>query len=683
MPRLELKTDIKTLLSWVQEAQQTFQGWRKDSWEDWEFRDGKQWSYNDVQKLKAKGIKALTINRIFPILNLINGHYLNNRQDIVAKGRTKQDNELGQVMSEGMHFVMSQNHGHRRMGKAFNDQITAGFGCLGVGYHNDPRREKICVSPLDWYSVWWDPYATPWMEKDYCRYVFTAEWTDLADLMALFPEQRREIRDQFQGLAQDEIVSDINDEGIQVEEYKRYLSSAYWVNDERKRVRPVEMWYPKLVQRWFAVMPNGRVIDLDAVADERQEYQLIQSATEVVSAYVKKMRVATFLGTLLLQDCWTPYVHDDYPFVPYVGYLDRFGFPFGIPRQVKEQDMEVNKRRSMALSLISNRRVIIEKGAAEDENKAYQEANRADGFIVLKPGKKNAFEIQEMSQMASSQLELLMQSEREIQEISGANDESLGYSATRQSGVALDKKQQTTATITASLLENAKYSQQIMGQKIGALIQDSWTDEKVLRITDRLTGTEKFVAINERIHSESGVTLKNDITQAMFDYEITSRPMTATVREKNMELIFSAIQKSPPEAVGPLLNLALEISDIPNKDLLLQQIRKATGIAPLNDDLPIEEREAIQKAEAEQKEADAQKEIAQQDQTVALEQEKLKAEAMKLLAEGREADAKAQTSKQLADQKGFEIGAKAAESSLVSKQKGETNVNSGTGTAKP
>ena len=659
----EPKVNINTLLSWVAEAQTAFQGWRADSWEDYEFRDGKQWKSADIQKLTAKGIKALTINRIFPILNLIHGHYLNNRQDIVAKGRTKQDNELGQVMSEGLHFVMSQNRGQQRMGKAFSDQITTGFGCLSVGYHNDPRREKICINSHDWYSIWWDPYSTPWMDKEECRYAFTAEWTDLSELVSLFPEQEREIRNQFSELSTSTIITDVNDEGVQIEEYKRFLSSAHWVDDERKRVRPVEMWYPQLVKRWFAVMANGRVIDLDDIMDPLAEYQVIQSANEVVSAYVKKMRVATFLGTLLLQDCWSPYVHDEYPFVPYVGYLDRYGFPFGIPRQVKEQDMEVNKRRSMALSLISNRRVIIEKGAAEDENAVYHEANRSDGYIVLKPGKMKAFEIQEMAQMASSQLDLLMQSEREIQEISGANDESLGYSARIQSGVALDKKQQTTATITASLLENAKYSQQILGRKVGALIQDSWTDEKVLRITDRLTGTEKFVSINERIHSESGVTLKNDITQAMFDYEITSRPMTTTVREKNSDLIFSAINKSPPEAVGPLLNLALEISDIPNKDLLLQQIRKATGVAPLNDDLPLEEREAIEKQEAEKREAEAEKAEEQQDETTALDQDKTRAETEKLRAE-------AAAEKQAVDQKGYEIGAKVAQLSLVKGGKG-------------
>jgi len=266
------------------------------------------------------------------------------------------------------------------MSTAFNDQIVTGFGCLSVGYNPDPRMEKVAIFQHKWHSVWWDPYATPWMEKADCRYAFTAEWCDLIDLKGMFPEQNKAIEEQFNTLTDtcDSGGAQINDEGQQIEDYKRYLSSTYWVNEERKRVRPVEMWYPQLIKRWFAVMANGRVIDLDDVDTAEQEFIIVQSAREVVSAYVKKMRVATFLGDLLLQDCWSPYVHDEYPFVPYVGYLDRFGFPFGIPRQVKEQDMEVNKRRSMALSLINSRRVITEKGAAENENTAYAEAQRTD-----------------------------------------------------------------------------------------------------------------------------------------------------------------------------------------------------------------------------------------------------------------------------------------------------------------
>ncbi len=653
--------NVKQLLTWINEAQEAHSPWRTMSWEDYQFVDGKQWSDADMAASITKGVKPLTINRIFPIVNLIQGHYINNRLDIVAKGRTKQDNELGQVMSEGIQYVVDANKGRARQTRAFKEQVTTGFGCMSVGFNPDPRKEKVSLHSHPWYSIWWDPYASPWMNKDECRYAFSAEWSDLEDLKAAFPELEKEITEQFTKLSTDYFVPDTYDQGTEIEDYKKYLSSGHWVNEERKRVRPIEIWYTKMTKCWFALMPNGRVIDLDDAGDERAQYAVIQQANEVVSANVKKMRVATLLSDLLLQDCASPYVHDEYPFVPFVGYLDRYDFPFGIPRQIKEQDMEVNKRRSMALSLLGSRRVTIEKGAAEDENRVFAEANRQDGFIVMKKGKLGAINIQEMTDLAPAQMDMLQQSEREIQEVSGANDEMLGYETKAQTGVALERKQHTSATITASLLDNAKMSQQMMGERIGSLIQDSWTEEKVLRVTDRVTGAEKFVAINEQIQTSTGIEIKNDITQASFDMVITNEPMTDTMRQKNMELIFSAINKSPPEAVGPLLNLALEISDIPNKDMLLQQIRKVTGVNPIDDQMTQDERDERDRIEAEAKEQEAQKQQAQQDQEVALEQGKTQAETEKLRAETLESLAKADATKQDVDQRGWAIGQQAAQ----------------------
>ena len=652
------KADINLLLSWVHEAQTAHQVWRKDSWEDWEFRDGKQWSQAAYAAMEKKGIKPITINRTFPIINLVHGHFLNNQHDVVALGRTKADNELGQVMSEGIQLVVDQNGGQQKVGNAFHDQIIAGFGCMSVDLHHDPRREIVQLNKYPWYSIWWDPYASPWFDKDHCRYVFHAAWKDLETFCAMFPEKNKDIHEKFQYLASDAFIPDVYDQGTEIEDYKRYMSSGHWVNKDRKRIRPIEMWYTHIEKAWFALMPDGRAIDLDSLGDVHNQYAAIQAAREVVSANVKKMRVATFLDTLLIQDTSSPYIHDEYPYVPFVGYLDRYDYPFGIPRQIKEQDMEVNKRRSMALSLISNRRVIIEEKAAKDINKVYDESNRQDGFIVLKAGKKGAFEIQEMGSLAAAQVDLMNQSEKEIQEIAGANDEMLGYETHGQSGVAIEKKQQQSATITASLLTNARISQRMMGERIMALIQNRWTEEKILRVTDRVTGAEKFVAINERVYNNGTIEVRNNITQARFDIQIASRPMTDTMREKNMELIFSAINKSPAEAVGPLLNLALEISDIPNKDLLLKQIRAVTGVNPLRDDLTIAEREKLEMEEAEAQKAKQEEAYALEVRDKTLELDAKQADIEKTKAETEQIRSEIGTKKQEADTKSFEAGSK-------------------------
>ena len=668
------QASLKQLVTWAAEAQLASREWRADSWEDYQFRDGKQWTQADLARYEKLGIRPLTINRTFPVINLLQGQFLNSQTMPMAKGRTKKDNELGQVMSEALMFVGDQCQGDLHRKKAFEHAITTGIGFLETGYNPDPRKEKVRYMPRNWYSVWWDPYSTPWMPKETCRYAFTADWTNLDDLVALFPEKEKDLREQFLELSVDDFVPDLLDEGSQIEEMRRFAGSSTWANAERNRVRPVEMWYTQINKGFFAKMPDGRVIDLDKLPSPNDEYEVIQRASEVVTASVRNMRVASFIGNLKLQDVPTPYAHDDYPYVPYVGYLDRFDQPFGVPRQIKEQDSEVNKRRSMALSLMSSRRIVTEEEASTDMNATHREANRQDGFIVMKKGKMDRIEIQEMGVFAPAQMDILSASEREIQEIAGSKD--INPSANVRSTGMMEHQEATSASITASLLDNAKMSDKMLGEKLMALIQDTWTDEKVLRVTDRVTGTEKFVAVNERFVDGTGITVRNDITQARFDVVMSATPMTDTMREKNMENIFAALNKAPAEAIGPLINLAMEISDIPNKDELLAQIRKATGVSIIDDSLSTEEREQQEAAAQQAKEEQQAKEQQQADITTQLEQDKVAAETSLTRAETQVALAEVKVKQQDADQRGFQIGqqaAQAAKNDNAEKPKGINN----------
>ena len=219
---------------------------------------------------------------------------------------------------------------------------------MGCTLNNDPRQEKVMVKQYPWYSIWWDPFSDPWMETNSCRYAYYADWKDLEAVAALFPDKAGDLREHFAELTQHSpgqfgVMGEI-DLGSMVEEKRRSQSSASkWADKERKRVRPVEMWYTVMEKAWFAQLPSGHVYEL--TGDAHEQFQMVEQADRCVCATVKKMRVSTFVGDVQLNDAPTPYAHDKFPFVPFVGYLDAYGFPYGIVRQVREMNMEVNKIR--------------------------------------------------------------------------------------------------------------------------------------------------------------------------------------------------------------------------------------------------------------------------------------------------------------------------------------------------
>ena len=642
---------LKRYHSWVNEAMTAHSVWRADAWKDYEFRDGLQWDTLSYQALIDKGINPITVNRVFPVINKVYGNFLKNQRDVIAKGRTKKDHELSQVMSECLAMVIDQNKGQRMIKEAVLDAFIVGFGGLTVGYNHDPRREKISIKPLQWYSTWWDPYADPWMNVDTCKYVYTAEWKDLDDLVMFFPNKKSELEDQYRD-AVNQTYMTYYDEGDQVEESKANLISSQWVHADRKRVRPVEMWYTKVEPCWFAAMLDGSVIELKEQPINEQ-YEIASYATEVINTHVKKMQVATFFGNVILQDLPTPFAFDTFPQCPFIGYLNRFKQPFGLVRQISEMNREVNKRRSMALALVGSRRVKAEEGSATNMDDLYDEANRLDSFMVVKKDKMNRVQVEELAQLAQPQIDLMHQSETEIKEVIG--DESLGFNPSVQTGVALDKKDQSAATMTFSLLDNVYDSQKIMGEKIMSLVQESWTEEKVLRVIDRLSGVEKFVDVNKRaVDPETGqIIIKNNLTQGRYDLVVSTKSMTDTMRDKNLDLLFSAINKAPAEAVPPLLSVAFEISDIPEKERILDQVRAATGMSSADDDLTADQRKEKQRLEEAAMRSKQQRAEEADSETKTLEDEKRRAEVKKLMQEGEAKMIEAQAAKQKADQEGY------------------------------
>ena len=285
------------------------------------------------------------------------------------------------------------------------------------------------------------------------------------------------------------------------------------------------------------------------------------------------------------------------------------------------------------MALLTKRRTMVEKGVADDKEglqDIYEEANKPDGFVVVKDGKLSAIQIDEHQQLAESQVSILRQSEIEIQQISGANDEQMGYPSRAESGRAIEKRQRQGATVTASLFNNLRRSTKILGEQIISLVQGTWTGEKILRITDRLTGAEKFVAINEQ--DESGM-IKHNITQGKYDLIVSDAPQTDTVRERNLDLIIEWVKKSPPEVIPHLMQLAFEMSNLPNKEQLLTRLRPILGINPGDEDLSAEEikQKAIQELEAQKQVQAAMAEVEQR--RIALELDRLDAENQKTRAE--------------------------------------------------
>jgi len=263
--RMKPEQRIKTATNWLYEAQWAARGWRSEAWRDAEMYDGDQWSDVDWERAEAAGIEPITINRTFPVIQLLLGNQAINRFESTVKGRTNDDAELAQIMTEGLHFIMDQCEGEYIVSQAWRDLIVPGIGWVEAGLESDPRKERISVKYRDWKEVGWDPFSSPWVAPNHTRYVYWQRWMDLEDLQTIFPGKRKELEEQYAELTEAgtrEYSGLYEDEADHLEEEIRQLAATQWIDVQRQRVKPCEMWYPVPTMARFALFPDGRCYEI-------------------------------------------------------------------------------------------------------------------------------------------------------------------------------------------------------------------------------------------------------------------------------------------------------------------------------------------------------------------------------------------------------------------------------------
>ncbi|MDD5006829.1 MAG: hypothetical protein PHC68_00335 [Syntrophorhabdaceae bacterium] len=613
---------IDTFLGWVGDSYEAFADNRAEQWRDFEMYDGIQWTPDQVQQLKdVLGMHALTINRTFPTVNMLLGLQISSQTDISAKGRTVADTDVTSIASGSLKFVMDQNDGLSKIHQAFRGQIIPGFGAIEVLKNPDPRKEVVKLALRSWQYMWWDAHGDPWFDVDTTRYVFLQKWVDLHDLIGMLPKQKEVIQSYFSSAPSrlngvypfaptGSIWEPFSDGGD-------WRTASIWVDRARKRVMPIEMWYTVRKRLLFATFADGRAYDFEGKTDS-EIGQLVQQCQEIVEGYVPKMRVALLLGDNILFDQPTPHGHDDFPFACFVGYTDRFNKPYGVPRQIRDMDIETNKRRTTALAKLNAKRVIVEDGAVDDMGALRQEAMRPDGVIILRKGKRigEHIIIEDQNSEMRGQIQLLQESEREIGEITGAVGEQMGYETNAVSSVAMQQRSQKGGTITAPLFGNLKKGKTKLGYLAVAGIQSLWKQEKVIRVTDSFRGSDKLIVVNQRTMGAGGVVIKNRLEDIKFDIVVTDEIFSDVVREKFAQILIESTKRADPSAVPLIMDVAFEMLDLPKKEFILTRLRQAFNL-----EIPPEGEDFDKEEAAKQIQAQRQRQSEIQDKVTALDLE--------------------------------------------------------------
>ncbi|MEG1456769.1 MAG: hypothetical protein RSC66_14490, partial [Comamonas sp.] len=195
--------------------------------------------------------------------------------------------------------------------------------------------------------------------------------------------------------------------------------------------------------------------------------------------------------------------------------------PYGVVRRVRDLQMDMNKRASKALFLLSTNQIFMEKGAVDDPNEAREEVNQPDGTIIYKAGKK--FEVHRDSEMAAGQVQMMTLDAQAIQKSAGISNENLGRQTNASSGEAIKARQMQGSVVTTQPFDNHRFAVQIQGEKQLSLVEQWYTQEKVIRLTGH-KGQLEWVKVNQpEMQPDGSVRYLNDITSSLADFIVSEQ----------------------------------------------------------------------------------------------------------------------------------------------------------------
>ncbi|AHG22187.1 portal protein [Chania multitudinisentens RB-25] len=583
------------------------------------YYDGDQLAPELVATLRKRGQPLTMHNLIAPTIDGVLGMEAKTRTDlmVIADDPSPEMEQMAEAVNAEYSDACRLSNLNKARSDAYAEQIKAGLSWVEVRRNSDPFGPKYKAGTVHRNEVFWDWFSREADLSD-CRWLMRKRWTDVDEVKAMCPD-KAEIIDysvrEWQGFVQTDLAE--GQESNLISGYEEYTSysrqESEWITTNRKRVLMQVIYYRTYQQLPVMELSNGRVIQYDK-NNVMHAVALATGRVSVTMARVSRIREAWFAGPHFLVDrpCSAP--QGMFPLIPFWGYRkDKTGSPYGLAcRAIPAQD-EVNFRRIKLTWLLQAKRVIKDADATNMTDKQLmEEMERPDGVVNLNPDRKNkktiaeALTIQQDFQVAQQQFSVMQESMKLIQDGMGVYSAFLGQDSKATSGIAISNLVEQGATTLAEINDNYQFACQQVGQLLLSYLLEDLSRRKNYPVVINRDDPRRRKEIVLNVQAEEG-GMTNDVSRLRAHIALAPIQQTPAYKSQLAERMSQVISGLPPQAQAIVLDMWLELLDIPNKNEFIERIRTALGTPKTPDEMTPEEQQAQQQ---EQQVQQAQQELA-------------------------------------------------------------------------
>jgi len=169
--------------------------WKKVNQKGYEYANDNQLSSDDKKDLEEQGMPTFTINRISPVVEMLNFYATANNPRWQAIGKEGSDSDVAAVFSDLAEYVWQLSDGDTLYSNVINNCITKSLGymLIDIDADMDNGMGEVVIKQPEPFDVYVDPKSRDILFRD-AAFILIRKILPKSHMIKLFPEYEKKIK---------------------------------------------------------------------------------------------------------------------------------------------------------------------------------------------------------------------------------------------------------------------------------------------------------------------------------------------------------------------------------------------------------------------------------------------------------------------------------------------------------
>jgi hypothetical protein len=541
------------------EANRFWANWIGGARDDYAFVSGAQWLDEDEAILKEQKRPPITFNYSEKMIDAVVGAEVSNRQEVVYKPRELTDAPLAELWTNAAKWVRDEGNIEDEETDAFRDCLICGMGWTHTRMNYDTEADgMIDTGRVDPTEMRADPSATKPGLTDR-RYSFRLQWVDERLAKRYWPQSVA-----FSTIPENSTGIDTITRG------HRYEGDES--DDPDMHKGQVQIRHYECVE----LEPFYRVANESGIQDvSNEDFAVLKEALDAAGiTYVKQWKrvyyYAYFANETLLEGDKSP-CQVGFTYQCITGKRDRNKNTwYGLTRVMKDPQRWANKWLSQILHIINSNAkggLLAEVGAFVDPQRAQDEWAMPESITLLKEGGLQKIEQKQVVNYPTGLDRLMEFALASLPQVTGINLEALGLAAREQANVLEQSRKQAAYGLLAPVFDSLRRYRKNHGRILLDFIHNYISDGRLIRIGG--PDSQQFIPLTKAPKAPR------------YDIIVDQSPHSPDSKQKTWEIL-EAILPNMMKAGLPIPPDLLDYTPLPSAMVLKwkQFIQQTGGVTP-------------------------------------------------------------------------------------------------------